>query len=70
MENQKRVKVKVRLDKNNDPVVEYECEGYGGTTCEEVGDLMAMLGSVQNKETTEDAHRIPNELPNPLNQTS
>lgn len=61
----KQVKIKIVTDSNGNAHTSYECEGFGGSSCESVSDLMSILGSVENKEINDDAynHEIPIPVP-------
>ena len=62
----KRVKIKITTDANGDAKTHYECEGFGGSSCETIADLMSVLGSVESTKTTDEAYNqeVPLGQPN------
>lgn len=66
----KKVKVSIRPDSGGEYKIHYECEGFEGTECEGIAEIMQHLGTVEKKTTTDDAHayKIPVPVPNKTGQ--
>lgn len=64
----KTVRVDITLDANNDPIIQYECNGFVGDSCESIAEIMRQIGQVTDKKVTEDAYRreIPIPVPNQI----
>jgi len=62
----KQVKVNIKPDSSGEFKIHYECEGFVGTECDGIAEIMAQLGTVQDTKPTDDAyqHEIPVPVPN------
>ena len=62
--------INFKMTKENGFKLDYECEGFEGTACENVADIMANLGNVSEKKANEDAHQyeIPIPVPNQIQE--
>jgi len=61
----KEVKIKISVDEAGNAITKYELTGFPGTSCEDVGNLMAQMGTVSDKKTTDDAYQYKVPLPVP-----
>lgn len=62
----KTVKITLVPDGPNDYKAKYELDGFVGTECDGISQLMGQLGTVSDHKVTDDAytHEIPIPVPN------
>lgn len=61
------VNMKMKKGKDGEWSIEYECNGFQGSSCEAVAHIMQKAGEVKNYQVTGDGDRqIPIPVPNEL----
>jgi hypothetical protein len=66
---QKKIRIKLEPDESGEFGAKYSCEGFGGTNCDSVEEILSSVGRVTDRKETEDAHAFKVPVPIPSRNT-
>ncbi len=62
----KTINFTLKKDDDGNYKIHYECNGFEGSGCDNIAEIMATMGQMSDKKTTDDVHtrEIPVPVPN------